>query len=251
MLHILTRFAGQFAYPLNLSMLLIAIGILAGWRKRRRLSASSMAVGFTILIVFSNPMFAGWLVGSLERRHPPLPMNAEPADAIVLLGGGIGSARPPRTSADLTDASDREWYATRLYARQQRPKVIVCGSPHDAVALLEQWGVPRTSIIEEADSRTTRENAVNAQRVVQIHGMDRVLIVTSAMHMPRALATFKALGINAVPAPTDFRIVQPKEDEPSHWLGAVIPSADALSMSTRAFHEYLGWLYYRLRGWVQ
>lgn len=72
-----------------------------------------------------------------------------------------------------------------------------------------------------------------------------MLLVTSALHMPRSLAAFKAVGINAVAAPADFEVIP----EPLHPL-RLLPDAHSLHQSTRALKEYLGFAVYRLRGWA-
>ena len=75
-------------------------------------------------------------------------------------------------------------------------------------SLLEEWGVPAASIIFKTKSRNTRENAVFTEQLLAKRGLRRVMLVTSAMHMPRALATFTSAGIDAVAAPTDYRPIR-------------------------------------------
>ena len=78
-------------------------------------------------------------------------------------------------------------------------------------------------------------------------GAERVLLVTSALHMPRSVATFRTVGIEVTPAPTDFKVVRdPGGSRAKRWL----PNAEALHESTLAIHEYVGQLAYWLRGWT-
>ena len=77
------------------------------------------------------------------------------------------------------------------------------------------------------------------------HQLQQVLLVTAAPHLPRALATFRAAGIQAIPAATDFEVM-PEPPHPLRWL----PDAQALADSTRALKEYLGLWAYRWRGWA-
>jgi uncharacterized SAM-binding protein YcdF (DUF218 family) len=77
-------------------------------------------------------------------------------------------------------------------------------------------------------------------------GIENVFLVTSALHMPRALGTFRAAGIEAVPAPADFEVM-PETAHPLRWM----PDAEALQDSSRALKEYLGWWVYRWRGWAE
>ena len=112
--------------------------------------------------------------------------------------------------------------------------------------LLEEWGVPGASIIAEAASRNTYENAVFTRQVLAEHGLQRVLLVTSALHMPRALATFRSAGIDAVPAATDFTVTYKDQRTVIDFL----PDAEALSRTTYAIKEYVGYVYYRWKGWI-
>jgi uncharacterized SAM-binding protein YcdF (DUF218 family) len=74
----------------------------------------------------------------------------------------------------------------------------------------------------------------------------RVLLVTSALHMERALAVFRSSGLDPIPAPTDYRVTVPERRSPAEWL----PAPDALSATHAALWERAGLLAYRLRGWV-
>jgi uncharacterized SAM-binding protein YcdF (DUF218 family) len=70
--------------------------------------------------------------------------------------------------------------------------------------------------------------------------------VTSALHMRRALATFRSAGIEAVPVTADIETVDTGDRSLLRWM----PSAEALEGSTRAIKEYAGFLVYRWRGWI-
>jgi uncharacterized SAM-binding protein YcdF (DUF218 family) len=111
---------------------------------------------------------------------------------------------------------------------------------------LTDLGVPPDAVWIENHSRSTHENALQTARLLEQHGLQQVLLVTSALHLPRALATFRAAGINALPAPTDFEVM-PQPPHLLRWL----PDAQALADSTRALKEYWGLWVYRWRGWAE
>jgi uncharacterized SAM-binding protein YcdF (DUF218 family) len=111
--------------------------------------------------------------------------------------------------------------------------------------MLRVLGVPDAAMRHEGRSRNTLENARFSRDLVQQVGARRVLLVTSSLHMPRALATFRAAGFRAVPAPTDVEVVDRAKPTPLRWL----PDAEALEGGTRALKEYLGIAVYWLRGW--
>ena len=113
--------------------------------------------------------------------------------------------------------------------------------------LLQQLGVPAAAILQETRSRTTRENRDFSLPILQANGIRRILLVTSALHMPRALALFRATALDVIPAPTDFEIHTPDNTHPLRWL----PDAQALADGSRAFKEYLGrWVDEWARFWL-
>ncbi len=237
-------------------MLLVGTGALAAFRWRR----SGMALvggGILVLWVFSAPVVADRLRGRLEGQYPPTHADSLPsAEAVVVLGGGVSPPRPPRIHPDLNNAADRVWHAARLYQVGKAPLVIASGGTQpwknqralEAPAtkvLLQDWGVPGDSILLESKSANTYENATRTAGLMEQRGLDCVLLVTSALHMPRALAVFRSAGIKAVPAPTDFQV-----GDRRYTVLDVLPDAGALAGSTAAIREYVGYLVYDWRGWI-
>ena len=245
----------ELAYPLSLSLLLTLLGAVFVWRDQKWPAGLSLLCSLLVLWVPSTPAVSDYLRASLERRHLPMALEQVPkADAIVVLGGAVAAALPPRLTVDLSGASDRVLYAAQLYHAGKARLVIASGGaqregPAEAyamAALLTEWGVPQEAIMLETASRNTYENAVNSKRLLGAHGLHQVLLVTSALHMPRALALFRALGIEAAPAPTDFEVVESGDKTLLQWL----PDAGALEGSTRALKEYFGLGVYWVRGWL-
>lgn len=252
----LGKIISQLAYPLGTALILALLGLLLLGLRCRRLGVAGVVLAVAWLWFWSLPVVADGLRLSLEGRFAPQRAEELPAaDFIVLLGGGVGGV--PATGIwhypDLNAAADRVWHAARLYHAGKAPLIIVSGgamewhgergSEAEAMReLLVAFGVPDSAIRLEDRSRSTRENALYTAPLVGEHP---VLLVTSAQHMPRSLATFRAVGINAVPAPADFAVIP----EPLHLL-RLLPNAHALHQSTSALKEYLGLLVYRLRGWA-
>ena len=108
--------------------------------------------------------------------------------------------------------------------------------------LHQDFGLAPERIRAETRSRNTREHV---PRLKQLLGeRRRVLLVTTAWHMPRAMGVFRAHGYDPIAAPTDYRT---DPGRPFHPLD-LLPSADSLGDSADAFHEYLGIAWYTLRG---
>lgn len=253
---LLTKILTQLAFPLFQGLALILLGLLLLALRWRRLSLASMMLGVAIIWTFSTPAVSNALRASLEMRYPPVAIDALPeADVIVVLGGALAYPRPPRLEVELTDPADRVLYAARLHRAGKAPLILASGgklpwsrggSEADIIkALLVEWGVPADAILTESNSRTTRENALRTRTLLEQHDLDRVLLVTSAMHMPRSVATFETLGIDVVPATTDITVVERLDGTLLDWL----PASGALDASSKAIKEYLGMWVYRFRGW--
>ncbi len=249
----------QLAYPLTLCLVLVPLGLALRGVRWRRLGAAGIVLGVGVLLVFSLPEVSFRLRAGLERQFQPQEAAAYPsADAILVLGGGIEGARSPwRDMPNLAAAADRVWFGAKLYHSGRAPRVILSGGAFDddpalqreapaMAAFMEDLGVPASALLLEATSRNTWENAVESRRLMQEHGIERVLLVTSALHMRRALAIFRQLDIAVIPAPTDFEAAPPSGPVVLRWL----PDAEALFGSSRALKEYLGDFAYRLRGWT-
>ncbi len=114
------------------------------------------------------------------------------------------------------------------------------------VQFLGDLGVPQDKVLAERNSQTTFGNAQGTKQLLASKGIAEVLLVTSALHMRRAEATFRASGIRVIAAPTDYESVP----EPRWTALDYLPDAAALALSSRALKEYLGLWVYQARGWA-
>jgi uncharacterized SAM-binding protein YcdF (DUF218 family) len=252
-----------FFYPLGASCILLIVALGLWWSSSRWTPA---AIGAALLILFisGNPWFSNWLAQSLEWQYIPK-TELPTADAIVVLGGGIRSQAYPRPDADFSDAGDRVWYGATLYKQKKAPKIIVSGGSiswkgggnpeaEDLTKLLVTMGVPAENIIQEGASFNTRENAVYVKKILKAQNFKTILLVTSAMHMPRSMAIFKRVGINAIAAPTDYHISRLELAEPNRQTESTIlsffPNEERFWLTTQAIREYIGLLVYKLKGWL-
>jgi uncharacterized SAM-binding protein YcdF (DUF218 family) len=223
-----------------------------------------MAIALFVLLFCSNAWVSRFLVRSLEWQN--IPSSELPtAQAIVVLGGATKSAYEPRTTVDLSEAGDRVLYAAQLYRLEKAPLIIVSGGridwrgggtpeSEDIAQLLVFMGVESKDIIQDPDSLNTYQNAVNVKKILLERNIDSVLLVTSAMHMPRSLAIFQHQKIEAIPAPTDFLVTEGEIQElgstPKGAILSLLPESKNLDNFTSALKEYIGMVVYRLRGWV-
>ena len=239
----LSKLLPVFVYPLGMVvvLLLAAIGLSAIHRSTLARCLVTLAVAF--LWVASSPVFANWAIGRLEGTSPPVAIeNVPEADAIILLTGG-GAARVLA--------------AYLLYRAQKADLIIITGgnlpweaqlfSEAEGIAkLMIRLGIPRQALVLDGNSRNTRENAVNTAAIFRSHGLTSGLLVTSAAHMPRALAVFRQAGLQATPLATDRRAKYPLYES----LLDLLPDARALEKTTTAIKEWIGLAAYRVRGWA-
>ena len=259
----LSKLLPLFLYPLGLSCLLLIIALILFWQSPRWMPFP-LALALIILLISSNSWVSNYLVMSLEWQNIPeeeLPST----EAIVLLGGATKSATTPRPMVDVSESGDRILYSAHLYQQRKAPLIIASGGripwkgggeaeAKDMSKLLQLMGVPTEAIIEESESLNTYQNAVNVKKILREKGIIKILLVTSAMHMPRSLAIFQHQGIEAIPAPTDFMISEQELQEPSSSREALLlnalPDVENLNKTTKAIKEYIGMVVYRLQGWL-
>ena len=269
----LSKFLPPFIYPLGLVVLLNLAALYTA--RKVRLQRFLLILALLILLLGSNRMVASGLVHALETQIQPVPEIANLASSrlvtplapvIVLLGGGTETFSPPRPMVEINGAGDRVLYAVQLYRLGYAPKILVTGgnldwSPEtqspaeDMAALLLFLGVPQEDIWLEGESRNTYENAVLSQQVLSEKGIDQIILVTSAQHMPRSIGLFTRQGLEVFPAPADFSLTEKDWQTIIHPQGVelifnLLPGAGNLQAATNALKEYLGMLVYRLRGWM-
>ena len=258
----LSKFLPLFIFPIGLIFLLLILALF--WQRGRR---TVLIVALAILWLGSSRYVAFALIRSLESQHPPVSGTPQ-AGAIVILGGGTRGNDPPRPMTEINEAGDRLLYGARLYHDGAAPIVLVTGGSiewltpegigpeaNDMSALMSLLGVPSDALWLEAQSRNTYENALYSQQMLAEAGIDDILLVTSAMHMPRSVPLFEAQGLRVTPAPTDYLV---SDAEWRHlWRGGptvtlinLLPNVEYLTYTTRALKEYIGLLVYGLRGWL-
>lgn len=233
--------------PLNF-ILLCAAGCLLR-RRRRRTGNLLVVLGVTLLLALSTRSGAMLLVQPLENRYPAL---ADPgqAQAIVILGAGRLANAPEYGGADAASMNGlkRLEYGARLHRQTGLPVLVTGGSP-DGSAQTEAALMARVLQADfgvdvrwqEGNSNNTRDNAVMSAAMLKQAGISQVLVVTDAIHMPRAMLAFTAAGLQSTAAPTMF--AGTARPLPTDYF----PRASNLALASYAMHEWTGQLWYRLR----
>jgi uncharacterized SAM-binding protein YcdF (DUF218 family) len=121
--------------------------------------------------------------------------------------------------------------------------------------LLLLLGVPESAIWQQPGSQNTYEDALYSAEILAENGIDEVILVTSALHMPRSKALFEKQEITVIPAPTDFTVTEQNWSSTfdpllGEFLIHLMPNASALNLTTNVLKEYIGMVVYSLRGWI-
>lgn len=253
---LLEKILTQCISPLGLSLLLVPVGLVLILLRKRRFGWCLVILPLLWLWIWSLPAVSIWLRQGLERQTPQRAASDYPtAEAIVVLGGSVEGERTGwRDGPHLLAGADRVWFAAQLHRAGRAPVLILSGGNSEwsrtdepearaMRAFAIDLGVPDSSLLLEEHSRNTRENAIYTKQLLDEHHFTSILLVTSALHMPRALALFQAQGINVTPAPTDFDAIPPR-NALQHWL----PDSESLDRSTKALKEYLAIEIYRVQG---
>ncbi len=261
----LSKILPLFIYPLGLVCLLLIVALML--RRRVRWQTSLVVISLLVLWLGGNRIVAMSAARSLEWQYTP-PASFANAQAIVVLGGGTRTQSFPRPMHEMNEAGDRLLYALRLYQAGVAPTILLSGGraaydspnagPPEAESMadiLTTMGVPSQALLMESRSRNTYENAVESKKLMDAAGVERIILVTSALHMPRAAAIFRKQGIEIIPAPTDYLVTEADWEyylrpDLSVQVFNLIPSADDLQLTSQAVKEMIGIGVYWLRGWL-
>lgn len=262
---ILSKLLPLGLYPLGLALLLQLAALLG---RRRRWSPWLAATGIAILWIPATPLVSRELTWGLERRSTALTPRVIPkTDAIVVLGGGLRPALPPRRTVEVNEGGDRLLTGLALLRQGKAPLLVFTGGKvkltagdpaaseaRSAAVLAGELGLPSSRMLLLEQPRNTAEEARALAKLAQARGWRSVLLVTSATHLPRAVATFRRLGgpLTVVPVACDYQ--QPAREQRGALTAAslledLLPDAEDLHQSTVALKEHLGLLVYRMRGW--
>jgi len=233
--------------PFSLVLLLVVALVLH--RKRPRMALSLILLVTFALYALSTPWVGGVLRKSLEVSNPVNLQAPPPAEAIVVLGGGRRTHAQEYGGDTLNSYSlERLRYAARLHQATQLPILATGGMPGGGSvsegALMRKVSTEElhTSIrwIEDA-ALTTWDNARFSAPILKKAGVKRILLVTDAAHLRRAVPLFQQQGLDVIPAGIHFADTQISSPL------SLLPSASGLRDSHYALHEWLGIVWYRLR----
>lgn len=244
--------------PLTLALVLIATGlVLSLWKRHLSKSRVAILAGLVLLVVAGYGWGARGYLASRERVHPALDLSGGRTPALasvrhvaVLGAGHISSPDLPVTAWPGASGLFRIVEGIRVHRRLPGTKLIFSGGPgldrHPtakvAADIAAEMGVPRSEMILLPGPEDTRQEA---QAMRPIVGTQPFVLVTSAGHMPRAMETFRAQGMNPIPATTDYLFPAGTKRQALD----IFPSIQGLACATRATYEVLATMQERFRNW--
>jgi len=250
MLYAFSKIFWNLVQPGNLLVLLLALGVVGLWlrRRRARLFVSAVTLAFVAVLVFP---VGGWAILPLEERFPQ-PLLPSRIDGIVLLGGAINiGTTQAHGQAALNRFAERITASAALARQFPEAKLLISGGdPRIAPGELSEADITRSLLLSlglddsrmllEKRSRNTYENAVYSKAMAQPQPGQVWLLVTSAFHMPRAVGCFRAAGFDTLPYPVDYQTA----DLPAIGFSF----ASELELFELAVHEWVGLVSYRILG---
>jgi uncharacterized SAM-binding protein YcdF (DUF218 family) len=184
----------------------------------------------------------------LEERFPRWDATRGAPAGVIVLGGGVikSEISAGRGEISVGDTADRIIAAVELTRRYPGMRVVFVGRNEAdfVIRFFEKLGLPGDQIFVERNSRNTIENAIFAKQLVMPKPDERWLLVTSAMHMPRAVGVFRKAGFDVDAYPVDYRTTSTQS------LWKFLPSAlmGGIGIMDRAVHEWSGLLIYWTTG---
>jgi uncharacterized SAM-binding protein YcdF (DUF218 family) len=233
---------------------LIVLLLLAFFLVRGVLGRMLLFIAVAMLTLMSLPVVAEKLMQGLETFPAITADNAPPADAkAILVLGALRHEWAPEYGGNSVDPTTliRLRYGAYLHRVTGLPVYVTAGGSTDetppvgrlmATVLKDDYGIDAAGI--EDRSRTTWEHAAYSAPMLRADGIGKVLLVTSAWHMPRAMDAFQRAGVPVVAAPTGF--ASGSSPGIPHRLADVLPAMGALTDSCQAIHEYLGRAWYQV-----
>ena len=242
MYHAISKILVWLVYPLSLGLILLLVAFWFRNRPNRKLFNRLFLAGLAILYLFSVTPVQKLVVAPLGIATPTN-LHDLKADAIVVLGG----------------LPSRSLTAIRLLKRDVAPVIVVTGGSGELLEeqqkesqrmkdFFVEFGVDEEKVLVEAESRNTRENAVNSAAILDSLGAKRIALVTSGLHILRAEAVFSNLGYDVVHVRARLFRIPKKRERINPFV--LVPNVENLSISTQAIYEYVAILIYKLRGWL-
>jgi len=228
--------------PSNLIFLFAAAGFACLATRRRRSALRFLTAALLFYMFLGTSVLSSWITSSLEKQYPRVQSAGDLRGAkLIVVLAGYAEKHPelPLSSCVNSPSAYRLMEALRISRMLPESAVLISGKgqvPTVMRELLVSMGAPAGSIQVDGDSGNTYESAINVKRLADGR---QIALVTSAGHMPRAMRSFRKIGLNPAPAPTNhMRMLR-------YRIADFLPSPVQLAYSDLVIREYMGMLWYR------
>ena len=226
---------------------LIIISALHLYKRQNRWA---IVHGFMILFLFlaGGTPLPQWLLKDLESPYYETLFDpGKKYDAIIVLGGYASKDSKGITGINAGGAFDRILTGVELARKESGDHLLIgIGNVPDSriKEWIERWDLTDIPIENLPSCSNTYQESQAVKKLADENSWEKVLLVTSAWHMPRAQAVFISSGVNVVPVPCDFHST-------GDFYINIIPQSGQLSNMQLFLQEKIGYMYYRLKGWIQ
>ncbi len=250
MLFFIKKFLQTLFLPPTLIYLLFFLSLILIFMKKK-LGKKLLVFTLVLFYLLSIMPVSNLLLRTLENKYPPLLIPPNDIKYVVVLGGGAINRDTllPSTSRLSSSSTARLLEGIRLFDQLEEAVLITSGGNSKAhpiegftcfqmKELAVLMGVEEEKVMLLCDARDTYEEAKNIQETL---GDKSFLLVTSALHLPRAMFFFNKIGLNPIPAPADFK----GQSKYNYSYSPFVPSAGHFSDSSSAIKEFIGQIFYR------
>ncbi|MDB4683907.1 YdcF family protein [bacterium] len=258
MLYTLSKIIDRFLDPIGFIWLILVLVLFHSLYKRQARQAlfcGSLALFMTII---GGTRLPNWLLARMEQEYVvDDPKSIPECDAVVVLGSGHRFNPTGVINIEFNATVDRIIVATELVRLGKGKSLLIGGGypskdgflPEGILVKkwLESWEVINKPILELGVNRNTRDEALHTAALAREMGWNKIILVTSASHMPRSVAVFKKVGLDVIPVGADFIGAN---NPVSQSIFHLIPSAGGFSNLKNFMHEQVGWWFYKSRGWI-
>jgi uncharacterized SAM-binding protein YcdF (DUF218 family) len=224
---VIKKIISALIMPLSIGLIFAIVAIWYLYKQNIKRAKIFLIVSVVWISIVSYLPFATLIMQPLESRYSKLIDIPKDVKYILLLGG---------------DMRCRAWEVVRLYQNIPNAKIITSGysagskdlGAEATARFLTQFGIKREDIITQQEPNDTAQEAIEIKKRLKDKPF---ILVTSAYHMPRAMEIFKKEGLNPIPAPTDYKIIDEKD------IFLHVPKGKYLLVTEQAWHEYIGLLW--------
>jgi uncharacterized SAM-binding protein YcdF (DUF218 family) len=255
LLFYISKFLGPFSDPRTALYAALVAGVLALWTPWKRAARLVLTATLVIGFVLGSAPLGAIAINWIEGIVPPPARLPERVDGIVVLGGDVNSRMMRLRPATPGSNPSRQIAFADLARRYPDARLVYSGgsgqvldrSDTDADGarlLLPMLGLDPARVLFEDRSRNTHENAVYALELAAPRPGETWLLVTSAFHMPRSLASFRKAGWDVIPYPVGY-LTAP---EPADGWFPALTFDGRMSHLAIAMREIAGFAYYYATG---